>query len=89
MEQIAVCEQKQEQLVQELKNTASCYPEIYFTVSAVDYIIRQLETGKADSVNQAIVHYEAMDESEAFLHHLVDYSFEEVRQRAEENAKKK
>lgn len=59
MEQIAVCEQKQEQLVQELKNTASWYPEIYFTVSAVDYIIQQLETGKADSVNQAIVHYEA------------------------------
>lgn len=59
MEQIAVCEQRQEQLVQEMKNTVSWYPEIYFTVSAVDYIIRQLETGKADSVNQAIVHYEA------------------------------
>lgn len=89
MEQIAACEQTQQQLLQELRNTAPWYPEIYFTVPAVEYIIQQLETGKADSVNQAIVHYEAMDESEAFHHHLVDYGFEAVRQRAEENAKKK
>ena len=60
MEQIAVCEQQQHQLLQELRNTAPWYPEIYFTVPAVEYMIQQLETGKADSVNQAIVHYEAM-----------------------------
>lgn len=59
MEQIAVCEQMQGQLIQELRNTASWYPEIYFTISVIDYIIHQLETGKANSVNQAIVHYEA------------------------------
>ena len=59
MEQIAVQEQRQRQLVQELKNTASWYPEIYFTLPAVNYVIQQLESGKASSVNQALVHYEA------------------------------
>lgn len=89
MEQITACEQKQDQLLQKLRITAPWYPEIYFTVPAAEYMIQQLETGQADSVNQAIVHYEAMDESEAFLHHMVDYGFEEIRQRVEENAKKK
>lgn len=60
MEQIAACEQLREEIMQKLRNTASWYPEIYFSYSAVDYIIQQLETGKANSLNQAIVHYEAI-----------------------------
>lgn len=48
-----------EQPAQELKNITSWYPPIYFTITIVNYIIQQLEIGKANSINQAIVHYEA------------------------------
>lgn len=58
-EQIVLYEQMQGKLLEELRNTAPWYPEIYFTIPIVNYIIQQLETGKAKSVNQAIVHYEA------------------------------
>ncbi len=59
MAQIASYEELQAELVNELHDINPEYPEVYFTVSAVDYIIDQLETGKARSIGQAIVHYEA------------------------------
>lgn len=59
MNQIMVYEEMQKELVQKFQELAPWYPEVYFKLSTVNYIIEQLETEKANSVNQAIVHYEA------------------------------
>lgn len=58
MDQIADCEQMQRQILQDLERTAPWYPQTHFTVSAVDDIVCQMETGGACSVKQAIAHYE-------------------------------
>lgn len=58
LNQITVCERRQEAILNGLKSMAPWYPESYFTPEAVDFIINQLETGNANSINQAIVFYE-------------------------------
>lgn len=59
MAQVTACRQELDQLYAQLHSTAPWYPADYFTVSAADFLIRQLETGAAANIQQAIVHYEA------------------------------
>ncbi len=58
-EQIAGIEEEAEEVLKEFHTVAPWYPEAYFNVFAVDCMIRRLESGEAESLDQAIVHYEA------------------------------
>lgn len=61
--QIAEIRGKREQLFQTIRQNAPWYPEEYFFVTALDYIIPLLQTGKADTLEQAIVRYEVSRQS--------------------------
>lgn len=60
IEELAACRQKEDEIMQKLQSSAPWFPESYLQLEAVDFIISQLQTGRADSITQAIVHYEAM-----------------------------
>lgn len=58
-QQIELVRRQRQELVTHLRSEFVQYPVEYLTVPVVDYIEKELQSGRAKSINQAIVHYEA------------------------------
>lgn len=57
--EIAMADVKRGEMLSCLETEFPQYPVEYLTVQVVDYIKSQMQTGQAQSINQALVHYEA------------------------------
>ena len=58
-DQIMEIREKKEQLAQAIRQNTPWFPEAYLLVVVVDFVIQQIQTGRASSVQQAVIQYEA------------------------------
>ena len=58
-DQLEILKKKKQELDIRLKEENPLYPLEYLTVPIVDFIEQELQSGRAETINQALVHYEA------------------------------
>lgn len=58
-EQLEMLKRKKQELERQLGEENPLYPMEYLTVSIVDFVEKELQSGRAETINQALVHYEA------------------------------
>lgn len=57
--QLEILKKKKQELEIRLKEENPLYPLEYLTVPIVDFVEQELQSGRAETINQALVHYEA------------------------------
>lgn len=58
LNQLEILKKKKQELEIRLKEESPLYPLEYLTVPVIDFVEQQLQSGQADNINQALVHYE-------------------------------
>ena len=59
-EQLEILQNEKQKIKQKLQEGNASFPMEYLTVSVIDFVEQELQTGRAKNLNQALVHYEAM-----------------------------